>query len=76
MVIVFNAHDIIFAEIAAGLDLNQLQIDLAGIFKAMPFPNRDIDRLVFVQDSYVLADRYSGRPAHDNPVLRAVMVHL
>ena len=36
MIFVFDAHDIILSEIAAGLDLNKHQIDLAGIFEAVP----------------------------------------
>ena len=76
VIIVFDAHDIVFAQVAAGLDLDQFQIDLAGIFKTVPGPDGDIDQLVLVQDFYVIADRYPGGPAHHNPVLRTVMVHL
>jgi hypothetical protein len=36
MIVIPDAHDVVFAEIAAGLYLDQLEVDLAGIFEAMP----------------------------------------
>ena len=49
VIIVLDAHDVIFAEITAGLDLDQFQIDLAGIFKTVPGPDRNINRFVLMQ---------------------------
>ena len=33
---ILEAHDVVFAEIAARLYLDQLKVDLAGVFEAMP----------------------------------------
>ena len=38
MIIVLDPHDVVLAEIAAGLHLDQFQIDLAGIFEPMRAP--------------------------------------
>jgi len=38
VIVVLDAHDVILAEIAAGLHLDQLEVNLARIFEAMPAP--------------------------------------
>ena len=44
MIVVLDAHDVVFAEIAAGLYLDQFKVDLARIFEAMPGTARNVDR--------------------------------
>ena len=56
MIIVLDTDDIILAEVAPGLHLDQLQIDLAGVFEAVLRADRDVDRLVFMQDLDLVAD--------------------
>jgi hypothetical protein len=50
LIIVLDADDVVLAEIAAGLDLDQLQYDLAGIFQPVDGADRDVDRFVLVHD--------------------------
>ena len=47
-VIVLDADDVVLAEIAAGLHLDQFEQDLAGIFQPVHRAHRDIDQLVLV----------------------------
>ena len=42
--------DVVLAEIASGLDLDQLERDLAGIGEPVDRADRDIDRLVLVHE--------------------------
>src|SRR5207302_4092392 len=42
-IVILDPDDIVLAEIAAGLDLNQLQVDLARILEAMLRSDRDVD---------------------------------
>ena len=51
VIVVLDAHDVVLAEIAAGLYLDQLKVDLARIFEAMPGTARNVDRLVLVQEA-------------------------
>ena len=47
-IIILDADDVVLAEIAAGLHLDQLQQDLAGIFQPVDGADRDVDRFVLV----------------------------
>src|SRR4030081_1898623 len=75
-VIVLDPDDVVLAEIAAGLDLDQFQQNLAGIFQPMDRADRDMDRFVLVHGLDEFIDRYARRAAHDDPVLGAVMMLL
>src|SRR5258708_39801735 len=75
-IVVLDPHDIVLAKIAAGLDLDQLQVDLAGILQAMLRSDRDIDRFVLVYGFGLFSDHDPGRAAADTPVLGAVVVQL
>ena len=50
-IVILDTDDIVLAEIAAGLDLDQLQQNLAGILQPVDGADRDIDRFVLVQRS-------------------------
>src|ERR1700674_5642699 len=71
VIVVLEAHDVVLAEIAAGLYLDQFKVDLAGIFEAMPGPVWHVERLVLVQERDVVPDRHPRGAAHDHPVLGA-----
>ena len=49
-VVILDPDNIILAEIASGLDLDQFQQDFAGIFQPVDGADRDVDRFVFVDD--------------------------
>ena len=76
LIIILDADDVILAEIAAGLDLDQFQQDLAGIFQPVHRADRDIDRLVLVHGLDQLVDGHPRRAAHHDPVLRAMVMFL
>ena len=48
MIIVLDSLDIVLAEVAAGLHFDEFEIDLAGIFQAVPGAARHVDRFIFV----------------------------
>jgi hypothetical protein len=59
---VLEPHDVVLAEIAADLHLDQLQQDLAGIGEAVHRADRHIGGFVLVIEAHVLADRDLGDP--------------
>src|SRR5258708_12414131 len=65
-------NDVVMAEVAPDLHLDQFEGDLAGVGEAMNAADRDVDRFVFVHAAHVLAERDLGRSLHHNPVPRAV----
>src|SRR5262245_57502287 len=75
-IVVLDADDVILAKITSGLDLDQLQHDLAGIFEPVHCAHRNIDRLIFVDGLDHPVDRDPRRAAHHDPVLRAVVMFL
>src|SRR5947209_412173 len=66
-VVILDPDDVVLAEIAAGLDLDQLQVDLAGILQAMRRSDRDEDRFVLVNDLRLLPDDDAGGATDDDP---------
>lgn len=75
-IIVFDPDDIVFAEIAAGLNLDQFQRDLAGILQSVLRADRNVDRLILMNDLLDAVQRHQCRAANHNPVLGAMMVLL
>ena len=73
---VVDSDDVILAEIAAGLNLDQLHVDLAWIGEPVRRANRQVDRLVLVNERHFVIERDLGGAAHDHPVLGAVVVLL
>ena len=55
MIIVLDPLDIVLAEIAAGLHFDKLEVDLAGIFQAMPGTNRHVNRFILVRHAHAVA---------------------
>ena len=69
-------HDIILADIRAVLYLDDLERDAAGVFELVLRCLRDEYGLALVEHGSLLAARDLGGAAQDDPVLRAVVVHL
>src|SRR5262249_39108824 len=76
LVVVLEAHNVVFAEIAAALHLDQLERDPPRIGEAMHGADRDVDGFVLVHSANLLADRHLGGAAHHDPMLGAVHVLL
>jgi hypothetical protein len=73
---VFESNDVILAEVAARLHLDDFERDLSGVLQAVFDAERDVGRLVLAEQDDLLAARHPGRAAHHDPVLGAMMVHL
>src|SRR5277367_3423903 len=73
---VLDADDVVLAEVRAGLDLDQLQVDLARIGEPVDHPDRQEDRLVLVDDLLLLAARHLGGASDDDPMLGAMEMPL
>ena len=73
---IVDSDDIILAEIASGLNLDQLDVDLAWIGEPVRRADRQVDRFVFVNERHLVVKRDLGGAAHDHPVLGAVVVLL
>src|SRR6266481_3490671 len=76
LVIVLDANDVVLAEIAAGLDFDQLQRNLAWIFHPMGRADRNIDRFVLMYGLDEFIDGHARRAAHHDPVLGAMVMLL
>src|SRR5204863_519581 len=73
LIIVLDANDVVLAEIAAGLDFDQLQRNLAWIFHPMGRADRNIDRFVLMHGLDEFVDGHARRAAHHDPVLGAMV---
>jgi organic radical activating enzyme len=70
-IIVLDPDNIVLAEIAAGLHLDQLQQNLAGIFQPVHGADRDIDLLVLAHglassSGEIAIDRWLPSPDHEH----------
>ena len=73
---VFISFDVVFAEIAAGLDFDQVKRNLAGIDQTVNTQWRQIDGFIFVQnESFLVLGHFRDTVDH-NPMFRAVMMPL
>ena len=73
---VLEADDVVLAEIGARLHLDEVERDLAGIFEAVARAERNVGRLVLVQDQLLIALGHLGGAGDDDPVLGAMVMHL
>ena len=76
LVVVLEAHDVILAQVAAGLHFNQVKRRIADVFEAMLFPDGDVGGLVFVQQQGFLAASHLSLAGNHDPVFGAVLVFL
>src|SRR3954464_13171078 len=73
---VVEAYDVVLAEIAADLYLDQFKPNLAGVGEPVDAPDRDVDGFVFVHAALVGAERHLGRSLDHDPMLGTVEVLL
>src|SRR5512135_3117665 len=75
-VTVFEADDVVLAEIGAGLDLDHLERHLARILEAVPRAERNEGGLVLRDEERLVSARHFRRTSHHHPMLGAMVVHL
>src|SRR6202042_2123798 len=73
---VVDSDDVVLAEVTAGLNLDQLDVDLAWIGEPVRRANRQVDRFVLVNERHFVVERDLDGAAHDHPVLGAVVALL
>src|SRR3982751_1116495 len=73
---VLDPHDVVLAEITPGLNLDQLEWDLALVGQAMDRANRNVDRLVLVHGFDLRSDGDLRGAAYHHPVFGPMMVLL
>ncbi len=76
MIDVVGAQDVVLAEVGADLHLDDLDGHLARVLEPVPLRCEDVDALVFAHELLFFADDDLGRALDDDPMLRAMMVHL
>ena len=73
---ILEAHDVVFAQVATGLDLDDLQGNGPGVLQPVVAAHRDVGRLVLGdQECPIVAGHAGGAGDHD-PVLGPMVVHL
>src|SRR5207245_4497001 len=75
-VVVLQPHDVVLADVIAGLHLDHHAVDGAGIREAMRRADLDVGRLVRPQKSLLLGIDDLRRAGDHDPVLAAVVVQL
>src|SRR5262249_5202296 len=73
---ILEPDNIVLAEIAAGLHLDQLERNLAVIGEPVDAADRNVDRLVLMDDALFVTERDFGGAAHHHPMLGAVAMLL
>src|SRR5207253_10001619 len=73
---IVDAHDVVLAQVAAGLDLDDFQRELSRVFQAMQHAERNEGGLVLAEQELLLAARDQRRAADHHPVLGAVVMQL
>src|SRR5258707_6610159 len=64
---VLEAHDVVLAEIGARLHLDEMKGNFPRILQPVPRAERDIGRLVLVQEDLVVAAQHLGGTRDDHP---------
>lgn len=70
---VFKPHDVVFAEVGAGLDFDEFEVGLAGVFEAMDDAEGNVGGLVFGEQQGVFATGDFCGALDDDPVFGAVV---
>ena len=73
---VLEANDIVLAKVAARLDLDHPEWDLAWIFERMLDVVRNVRGLVLGEQKGLLVPRHPGGTADDDPMFGTVIVNL
>ena len=69
---IIEADDIVLAQIAPRLHLDQFERDLAGIGQPMDGAQGDVGRFILVNDALLAVDRHLGGAAYHHPMLGPV----
>src|SRR3954451_19651595 len=75
-ILVVEPDDVVFAQIGAGLHLDDLKRNATRVLETMRYTVWDIRRLVFAKQEFFFSACDERGAAHHDPVLRAVMMHL
>ena len=75
-VAIIKADDIVLAEVAPRLDLDDLQRFGADVFHAVLGAERDVGRLVGLKVKHLITTGDAGAPGNHDPMLRTVVVQL
>lgn len=73
---VFIPFDVVFAEVAARLDFDQIKRNLAGVYQAVNTEWRQIDGFIFMQNERLVVFAYFSDAVDDDPVFGTMMVPL
>ena len=73
---ILNADDVVFPEIGARLDLDQIERNLSGILQAMHASQGNEDRLVLAQQDFLVVAGDDRGAVHHDPVFGAVIMFL
>lgn len=71
-IVIFKAHDIILAQIAATLNFNHDQAKQTGVFQAVLVAGGDVSGLVGADKKFALAVDDLGHAVDHDPVFAAV----
>ena len=74
--VVSITHNIIFSQITARLDLDDLQKVVRRIFQAMPGAYRYVSRFIHVEQNHLIPARYARCALHHHPVFGALVMRL
>jgi len=74
--VIFEAHDVVFAEVVAALDFDEDESITAGILDAVRGTEGDVNRLAERDDDLSSVECHFGRAANDHPMLGAARVLL
>jgi len=75
-VVILEANDIVFAEVLAILNLDEHQVDDAGILQAVRRAVGNVGRLIAAEHQFAIAADNLRRTGNYNPMLAPVVVHL
>src|ERR1700741_3988155 len=75
-VAVVVANDVVLAQVAARLHLNDMQRNASRVLNTMSHPDRYEGRLVLFEQEHFIAARNARGPRYHHPVLGAVGMHL
>src|SRR6185369_9316566 len=76
VIVIIKAHDIVFTQIFATLDLNYHKRNPARIFEAMVLADRNKGRLIDINNLLTVTAGNKGGAGHHDPVFATVMVFL
>src|SRR5579872_2739310 len=75
-VTIIESHDVILAEVGARLHLDDVQRNHPRILDAVLHADRNVGRLVLLQEENLVAAGDTRRAGNHDPVLGTVMMHL